>query len=189
MSNERATGVTILTVLDPRLYVSFSHPPRTRPELDNMPTPLDTIDRNLIRQLRQQARASLTDIASAAGVARGTAYSRLDRLVNAGVITGHGPDLDAKAAGFDVTAFCTLEISQGTHDDTVRRLAAIPEVLEVHTVTGVGDLLCRVVARSNDDLHRVLLAMTEVETVQRSQTQLALRTDHRRHLADLLAED
>jgi DNA-binding Lrp family transcriptional regulator len=119
-------------------------------------------------------------------VARGTVYSRLDRLSENGVVTGFGPDLDAKSAGFPVTAFCTLEISQGTHDKTVESLATIPEVIEIFTVTGIGDLLCKVVARSNDDLHSVILHITSVPSVQRSQTQLALQNAHTRHLSELL---
>lgn len=121
------------------------------------------------------------------GIARGTLYSRLDRLTEAGVITGYGPDVDARGAGFGVLAFCTLEIQQGTHDETVHALAAIPEMLEIHTVTGVGDLLCRIVARSNDDLHDILMRVTAVPTVLRSQTQLALATSHQRHVVDLFS--
>ena len=44
----------------------------------------------------------------------------------------------------------------GGHDPVAERLAAIPEVLRAHTVTGSGDMLCRVVARTNADLQRVL---------------------------------
>ena len=50
------------------------------------------------------------------------------------------------------------------------RLAAIPEVLEVHTITGAGDMLCRVVARTNADLQRVLDAIVSAEGVVRSST-------------------
>lgn len=151
-----------------------------------MSAALDSIDRTLIREMRRQPRGSLTDLAAAVGIARGTVYSRLDRLAETGALTGFGPDLDTKAVGFPVTAFCTLEISQGTHDETVKALAAIPEVIEIFTVTGVGDLLCKVVARSNDDLHAVLLHITAVPSVRRSQTQLALQNAHTRHLSELL---
>jgi DNA-binding Lrp family transcriptional regulator len=54
------------------------------------------------------------------------------------------------------------------------RLAAIPEVLEVHTITGAGDMLCRVVARSNADLQRVLDAIVSTEGVVRSATLISL---------------
>lgn len=153
--------------------------------VNTLPTDLDDIDRGILRALRRRPRASLTDVAAGVGIARGTLYSRLDRLTRAGVITGYGPDIDPRVAGYGVLAYCTLEIQQGTHDETVRALADIPEMLEIHTITGPGDLLCRIVARSNDDLHEILQRVTSVPTVRRSQTQLALATSHQRHLADL----
>ncbi len=153
--------------------------------MDRLPMELDETDRSILAALRMRPRGSLTELSSAVGIARGTLYSRLDRLTRTGVIIGYGPDVDPRAAGFGVLAFCTLEIQQGTHDDTVRALADIPELLEIHTVTGAGDLLCRIIARSNDDLHEVLQRVTSVPSVRRSQTQLALATSHRRHVADL----
>lgn len=126
----------------------------------------------------------MTDIATAVGIARGTVYSRVDRLRAEGVITGYGPDVDATCAGLGVLAFTTLEIAQGSHAATTAALAAMPEVTEIHTVTGPGDLLCRIVARSNDHLHEVLQRVAAIETVGRSQTHLALATPHRRTDAD-----
>lgn len=152
-----------------------------------MTTELDTTDRTLIAALLAQPRASVTDIARRTGVARGTVYSRLERLERAGVITGFGPDVDARRVGYDVLAFCTLEIAQGAHGETTRALAEIPEVTEVHTVTGTGDLLCRIVARSNDHLHEILLQVTATPTVRHSHTQLSLHTDHVRSVAALVA--
>lgn len=153
-----------------------------------MANELDRIDRSLIAALLAEPRASISALAVAADVARGTAYARLDRLERTGVITGYGPDIDPERAGFDVLAFCTLEIAQGSHRETTSALAAIQEVVEIHTVTGDGDLLCRVLARSNDHLHDVLLRMTAITSVLRSQTQLALHTSHRRHVAELVVE-
>ena len=111
------------------------------------------------------------------GVARGTVQARLDRLQARGVITGFGPEVDPAALGYPVTAFVTLEIRQaGGHDPVAARLAAIPEVLEVHTITGGGDMLCRVVARSNADLQRVIDAIVDVHGVVRTSTVIALDT-------------
>ncbi len=155
-------------------------------KMNIMSTPLDQTDRAILQEFRRSPRATLTEVAAAVGIARGTAYSRLDRLTESGVITGFGPDINPIAAGYSVTAFCTLEISQGTHDDTIGALAQIPEVLEIFTVTGAGDLLCRLVAQSNDDLHLIIQAVAAIRSVQRSQTQLALHTSHRRHFSDLL---
>ncbi len=153
-----------------------------------MASVLDQVDRALISALRA-GRSSLTEIARRAGVARGTAYSRLDRLERIGAITGYGPDIDPAVAGLGVTAFCTLEISQGDHDMIIETLSAVREVLEIHTVTGMGDLLCRIVTRSNDHLHEVLQIITAIPGVTRAESQLALHTSHRRTVADLIAND
>ena len=64
----------------------------------------------------------------------------------------------------------------GGHDPVAERLAEIPEVLEAHTITGAGDMLCRVVARSNADLQRVIDAIVSTEGVVRSATLISLAT-------------
>ena len=147
---------------------------------------LDDTDLALLEALRRNPHASHVELARDVGVARGTVYSRLDRLEAEGVIAGYAPEIDARAAGFGVLAFSTLEIEQGSHDATVAALAAIVEVVEINTVTGSGDLLCRIVARSNDHLHEVLQAITAVRTVQRSESHLALATPHRRPIIDVV---
>ena len=74
-----------------------------------------------------------------------------------------------------MTAFVTLEILQHEgRTDISDRLARIPEVLECWTVTGSGDLWCRIVARSNADLQRVIDAMVTDPAVVRSVTLIGL---------------
>jgi DNA-binding Lrp family transcriptional regulator len=103
--------------------------------------------------------------------------ARLDRLQARGVITGYGPDIEPAALGYGVMAFITLEIRQaGGHDPVAERLGAIAEVLEAHTITGAGDMLCRVVARTNADLQRVIDAIVAVAGVVRAATVIALDT-------------
>ncbi len=151
--------------------------------------PLDPTDVAMIAALRRDPRASIAELARAVDISRGTAYSRLDRLEREGVITGYGPDIDEVAAGYSVLAFTMLEISQGSHDETIGRLQRIAEILEIHTVTGGGDLLCRVVARSNDHLHEILQQVVAIPSVTRTETQLSLSSTRRRTAADLLAGD
>ena len=137
--------------------------------------PIDELDVALIELLTAEPRVGVLEASRRLRVARGTVQARLDRMHERGVITGYGPDVDPAALGYEVTAFITLEIRQvGGHDPVAERLAAIPEVLEVHTITGAGDVLCRVVARSNTDLQRVLDAIVSVEGVVRSATVISL---------------
>jgi DNA-binding Lrp family transcriptional regulator len=114
--------------------------------------------------------------------------ARLDRLERSGVVRGWGPDVEPAAMGFPVTAFVTLEIRQGGgHDPVGDVLASIPEVIEAHTVTGPGDLWCRVVARSNADLQRVLDAVVSVPGIERSATMITLATQIQPRLLPLVA--
>ncbi len=136
--------------------------------------------------LRSSPNLPVVEMARRLEAARGTVQARLDRLIGDGVITGFGPDVDASAVGYDVLAFATLEIAQGRGDQIIEGLRAVPEVLEVHAVTGPGDLHLKVVARSNDHLHEVLERVLALPGITRTQTQLALRTSFERSVADLV---
>lgn len=136
---------------------------------------IDSLDVALLTLLSAEPRVGVLEASRRLGVARGTVQARLDRLQQRGVIASLAPQIDPAALGFVVTAFATLEIRQVSgHDPVAHRLARIPEVLEVLTITGAGDLLCRMVARSNADLQRVIDEVVAVEGVVRTSTVIAL---------------
>ncbi len=148
---------------------------------------VDRLDVALLELMAAEPRVGVLEASRRLGVARGTVQARLDRMAERGVITGYGPEVDPAALGYEVTAFITLEIRQaGGHDPVAERLAAIPEVLEVYTITGAGDMLCRVVARSNADLQRVLDAIVSAEGVVRSSTLISLATQVRYRVLPLV---
>ncbi len=133
------------------------------------------MDARLLTLLAEQPRIGVLECARRLGVARGTAQARLDRLQARGIVRGFGPDVDPAALGYLVTAFVTVEIRQGSGRERVtEHLARVPEVLELHTVTGQGDLLCRIVARSNADLQRVIDEMVADSDILRASTLIAL---------------
>ncbi len=136
---------------------------------------LDELDASLIELLAEEPRIGVLECSRRLQVARGTVQARLDKLVARGVIAGFGPQVVPAAIGFTVTSFITLEISQRHgHDRVTAHLAAIPEVLEAHTITGSSDLLCRIVARSNTDLQRVIDQIVSYEGITRASTLIAL---------------
>lgn len=149
---------------------------------------IDETDQRIIVALRRKPRASVSELSRLLSLARGTVHTRLDRLENRGVITGYGPDLNLGTAGYPVRAFTTLSIAQGHHDRVVDQLRAIPQVLEVHTITGPGDLLVRIAARSNDHLHDILQVISSIAEVSHSTTQLALASPVLKSGADLLSD-
>jgi DNA-binding Lrp family transcriptional regulator len=146
---------------------------------------MDGLDGRLIELFAREPRIGVLEASRRLGVARGTVQARLDKLVASGVVTGWGPELSPRALGYPVTAFLPLEIRQDTaeheghhggHDAVGAHLAAIPEVLEAHTITGAGDMWARVVARSNTDLQRVIDLVLKDPAIVRSSTVIALAT-------------
>ncbi|SDY10743.1 transcriptional regulator, AsnC family [Micromonospora pattaloongensis] len=136
---------------------------------------LDSLDAELIALLAAEPRIGVLECSRRLRVARGTVQARLDKLLARGVIRGFGPEIEPAAIGFGVTSFVTLEISQRYgHDAVAAHLSDIPEVLEAHTITGSGDLLCRIVARSNTDLQRVIDQIVSYEGIVRASTIIAL---------------
>lgn len=149
---------------------------------------IDQLDADLIALFAEQPRISILEASRRLDVARATVSARLRRLQRTGTVRGFGPDLDTAALGFPVTAFCTLEIRQGRgHDAVTGHLAQIPEVLEVHTITGPGDMLIRLVARSNTDLQRVIDRVVDHDTIVRTATHIALQTQIVHRTLPLLA--
>jgi DNA-binding Lrp family transcriptional regulator len=135
---------------------------------------IDPLDRSLLTLLAEDPRPGVLECSRRLGVARGTVQARLDRLRANGVIRGFAPQLDPAGLGYPVTAFATLEISQGQGTDVRAHLASVPEVLELHTITGQGDMLCRIVARSNADLQRVIDRVVGFDGIVRASTAIAL---------------
>lgn len=139
------------------------------------PSELDGLDARLLALLAAQPRIGVLEASRRLGVARGTVQARLDKLTARGVIKSFGPEVAPAAVGFTVTAFVTLEIRQSRgHDQVAAHLAQIPELLEAHTITGAGDLMCRVVARSNADLQRVIDLIVSYDGIVRASTIIAL---------------
>lgn len=136
----------------------------------------DELDARLLLLLSDEPRLGVLECSRRLGVARGTVQARLDRLVQRGVLQGFPPELDLAAMGYGLTAFAVLEIAQGHRGVVADTLAAIDEVCEVHATTGQGDLFVRMVARSNDDLQRVIDEVVGVPGVRRTSTSIALST-------------
>ncbi|MCT2591254.1 Lrp/AsnC family transcriptional regulator [Streptomyces sp. N2-109] len=135
---------------------------------------IDELDGRLLELLAGEPRIGVLEASRRLGVARGTVQARLDRLQSTGVIRGFGPDVDTGALGYPVTAFATLEIKQGQGADVRAHLATVPEVLELHTTTGHGDMLCRLVARSNADLQRVIDRVVGFDGIVRASTAIVM---------------
>lgn len=137
-------------------------------------TTLDAVDIGLLLHLLRYPRAQIGEVAAGLGVARNTVVSRMRRLERREVLRSGGRDVDLASVGFDVLAFLTLEVTHRELDAVVTALRGIDNVLEVHEISGRGDVWCRVAARETRDLHAVLRSILRIRGVLRAETSLAL---------------
>jgi DNA-binding Lrp family transcriptional regulator len=148
---------------------------------------LDDLDRSLLLLVLTEPRLGVLETSRRLGIARGTAQARLARLEKAGALRDWAPTVDPGRLGFGVLAFATLEVHQGRgHQEIAAHLRSIPEVLEAHTTSGQGDLLCRIVARDHPDLQRVLDEVTATGLVSRTSTVISLTNEVPYRVAQLL---
>src|SRR2546423_3295118 len=97
---------------------------------------IDELDAQLVDALRENPRVGLLEVARRLRVARGTVQARLAKLERSGVITGHGPEIDAAALGYPITAFVLIELAQGRLTEAAKVMAAMPELPEAGALGG-----------------------------------------------------
>ena len=138
---------------------------------------IDQLDVQLITLVSEHTGISVVECARRLGVARATAQGRLDRLRRSGVIASEAPTIDPEALGFPLRTFCTLQIRQSIgHHRVAEGLARIPEIVDLHTITGDYDMIATIVSRSTRDMQRVLDLLSNTEGVARVSTRLALES-------------
>ncbi|OLL72864.1 Transcriptional regulator, AsnC family [Pseudonocardia sp. Ae168_Ps1] len=136
--------------------------------------PLDGTDARILLALDDDPGATVVALAERLGLARNTVHARLRRLEADGALAPPSVRVRPAHAGLPVLAFLTLAISQGDAAATIAEIAAVPEVCEMHAITGDGDLHVRVVAADNADLHRITGRLLGCTGVVRSSTVISM---------------
>lgn len=138
---------------------------------------MPAVDRTAARillALDRDPMATTVALAEGLGLARNTVQSRYRRIETDGTLSPPSVRVRPERLGRPLLAFVTLEISQSEGASTLEEIAAVPEVCEVHAITGDADLLVRVVARDSTDLYRVTQTLLGCTGVVRSNTALSM---------------
>jgi len=123
---------------------------------DALPS-LDQVDRAFVAALRQDGRLSMRALAARLHVSRAGAYTRVQRLESAGVITGYTATIDPQRYGHGVSAYVYLKIAQRAWKPVRARVASIPEVEHAALVSGDTDIVLLVRTRDASTLRDLVL--------------------------------
>ncbi|MGH8261634.1 MAG: Lrp/AsnC family transcriptional regulator [Steroidobacteraceae bacterium] len=111
--------------------------------------PLDELDRQILRALTANARATNVEIARHVGLSEAPCSRRIHRMEKQGVIRGYGVRVDPAAVGVGITAFITLTldvVSAQSADRFADIVMESPHVLECYIVSGSAYALLHVAA-------------------------------------------
>jgi DNA-binding Lrp family transcriptional regulator len=127
---------------------------------------IDDTDRRLLEVLRQDGRASVRDVAAQLHLSRASAYARLKRLQDSGVIRGFTTVVDPAALGLGLPAYVHVRVKQNSWKRFKARVLALPEAQHVALVAGDFDVTLLVRCRDAEHLRALVLeqiqAMPEV---------------------------
>ncbi|MEM7061139.1 MAG: Lrp/AsnC family transcriptional regulator [Pseudomonadota bacterium] len=120
---------------------------------------LDEIDRRILKALVADGRITNSQLAEKVGLSSSPCWQRVRRLENEGYIAGYTAILDQKK--LDRSETVIIEVNLNRHDDETlasfgEAMARIPEVLEVHLITGGYDFLLKVAVDGTEGYEKFL---------------------------------
>jgi DNA-binding Lrp family transcriptional regulator len=124
---------------------------------------IDAIDRAILRLLQEDGRASIRSVADRVHISRANAYTRINRLIEDGIIRGFTARVDHERAGQGTSAYITLKIVQNSWRSVREKLLLLPGVSHIALVSGDFDVLLLVHTVDNRSLRELVL--TRIQAV------------------------
>jgi len=110
----------------------------------------------VLDELQGDARLSMAELGRRVGLSAPAVGERVQRLEQAGVITGYRAELDPRALGYQLTAIVRVKPGPRQLQRIPELAAAIPEVAECHRITGEDCFFLKVHLRSIEELGSLL---------------------------------
>ncbi len=135
---------------------------------------LDDLDRRLLALLQADARTSTADLARRLGVARTTVLARLSRLERERVIVGYTVRLGQDEGERGVEAYVGIATAPKSAALVTQRLAALPELRQLCSVSGESDYLALLHAETPARLDALLDEIGAIDGVLKTTTSVVL---------------
>ena len=143
---------------------------------------LDKLDRQILRSLQADGRATYDQIAEAVGLSASAVLRRVRRLEDSGVIDRYVSLVQPEAVGLGLTAYLNVRLEKHTEShkrnpmDLFRAsVQTWPEVVECAALTGEMDFLLRVVVADMAHYRRfVMESLLKHPSVQDCKTSFVL---------------
>lgn len=145
-------------------------------KINHLQIEIDGIDKEILRDLMEDARKPILQIANKIGISGAAIHQRLKKLEQAGVIDSSKLIVNNKVLGYTTMAFVGIYLEKAANNsDAVRELKKIAEVLECHYTTGNWSILIKIICKDNEHLMQILnKKIQSIEGVSRTETFISL---------------
>jgi len=140
-----------------------------------MPIKMDDTDEKILMMLQEDGKATMREIAEKVGVSTPSAYVRVKKLVENGVIERFTVDVSYDLLGKGFTALVMLRADPKRYAEALERIKAIDDVYEVFDVTGRYSAILKVRTGSREELMEVIDELSLVDGVVSTETAVVLR--------------
>jgi Lrp/AsnC family leucine-responsive transcriptional regulator len=130
--------------------------------------PLDALDWRILEELQSNARLTLSELGQRIGLSQPAVSERLKRLESRGVIQGYSARINYQAVGLDLLAIVRIKTTFEELQSCLKLFASMPEVLEVHRVTGEDCLILKVIVPQAARLASVIDRLAKYGSVSTS---------------------
>ena len=141
---------------------------------------LDSTDQALLALLRDNSRASTSEMARQLGLSRSTVQSRLNKLLESGVITGFTLQLGENYAADLIRAHVLIELDQKLTGQAQADLKKMHKVTALYAISGAYDMIATVEAHSTGELSRLLDEIADLDCIARTNSSVILETKFER---------
>lgn len=144
---------------------------------------LDTIDKEIIYMLMDNAKTSLAHISKNVGISTTAVHQRIKKLEQAGVIENSVSFLNPKKIGYSVVSYVGVYLEKPSHyQEAVKAMQDINEIVEAHYTTGNYTIFLKVLCIDNDHLMQILNKVQQLKGVTRTETFISLEQSISRQL-------
>lgn len=148
-----------------------------------MPYQLDSIDKDIIYMLMDNAKTSLANIAKSVGISTTAVHQRIKKLEQAGVIENSVSFLNPRKIGYKVVSYIGVFLDQPSYyNEAIKSMKTFNEIVEAHYTTGNYTIFLKVLCIDNDHLMQILNKLQKLKGVTRTETFISLEQSINRQL-------
>ena len=132
---------------------------------------IDNIDLKILNVLSKNAKMPYTEVGKKVFVSGGTVHVRMRKLEKMGVVRGTKLDIDYDKLGYNISSYMGIYLEKSfLYKETVKSLKKIPEIVEIHAITGQYTIFIKIICKDTSHFRNFLDTVHKVKGITRTET-------------------